>query len=201
MALADEFTSRAFGPITAIGVCGIGPCSLPVDSAGRPLHPAILYGVDTRAKREVAELAERFGAEAILRPGGSALSSQAVRLEMLWMRRSEPEVWAETVRFLMASSYFVERLTGIYVLDHHSASQCDPLYDIAAEVWITGSADEVAPGLALPPLVWSDEVAGTVTPKTSEATGMPAGSPVARARSMPGPKPSVLAYRPPGTPC
>lgn len=179
VALARELTSRASGPITAIGVSGIGPCFLPVDGAGRPLRPAILYGVDTRAKREVAELTERFGAEAILARGGSALSSQAVGPKMLWVRRNEPEVWAETRRFLMASSFLVERLTGTYVLDHHSASQCDPLYDLAAEAWIRDWADEVAPGLELPPLAWSDEVAGTVTPGAAEATGIAAGTPVA----------------------
>jgi xylulokinase len=46
-------------------------------------------------------------------------------------------------------------------------------------VWIPEWADEVAPGLELPPLAWSDEVAGTVTPNASAATGIPAGTPVA----------------------
>jgi xylulokinase len=151
---------------------------LPVDGASRPLRPAILYGVDTRAQREVLELTERFGADAILARGGSALSSQAVGPKMLWVRRNEPEVWAATRRFLMSSSFLVERLTGTYVLDHHSASQCDPLYDLAAEAWISDWADEVAPGLELPPLAWSDEVAGTVTPQAAAATGIAAGTPV-----------------------
>ena len=36
---------------------------------------------------------------------------------------------------LMASSYLVYRLTGEYVLDHHSASQCAPMYDLAGTRW------------------------------------------------------------------
>ena len=179
VALARELTGDAAGPIAAVGVSGIGPCFLPVDERGHPLRPAILYGVDTRSTREIAELTERFGADTILARGGSALSSQAVGPKMAWVRRNEPDVWAQTRRFLMASSFLVERLTGTYVLDHHSASQCDPLYDLAAEAWIPEWADEVAPGLALPPLAWSDEVAGTVTPGASEATGIPLGTPVA----------------------
>ena len=178
VALARELTSRAPRPITAVGVSGIGPCFLPVDGASRPLRPAILYGVDTRAQREVEELTERFGADAILARCGSALSSQAVGPKMLWVRRHEPEVWAETRRFLMSSSFLVERLTGNYVLDHHSASQCDPLYDLAAESWIRDWADEVAPGLELPRLAWSNEVAGTVTPRAAAATGIALGTPV-----------------------
>lgn len=176
--LARELTSRATRPLTAVGVSGIGPCFLPVDGAGTPLRPAILYGIDTRAQREVAELTERYGADVILARGGSALSSQAVGPKMLWVRRNEPEVWAKTRRFLMSSSFLVERLTGRYVLDHHSASQCDPLYDLAAEAWIRDWADELAPGLELPPLAWSDEVAGTVTPQAAAMTGIAAGTPV-----------------------
>jgi xylulokinase len=98
---------------------------------------------------------------------------------MAWLRRNEPKIWAQTRRFFMASSFLVERLTGIYVLDHHSASQCDPLYDLSSEAWIRDWADEVAPGLELPPLAWSDEVAGTVTPAAATTTGIPAGTAVA----------------------
>ena len=179
VALARELTGRAIGPVTAVGVSGLGPCFLPVDARGRPLRPAILYGIDTRAQREIDELTTKFGADAILTRGGSALSSQAVGPKMLWVRRNEPEVWAETRRFVTSSSFLVERLTGQYVLDHHSASQCDPLYDLGDEAWIPEWADEVAPGLELPRLAWSDEVAGVVTREAAEATGIEAGTPVA----------------------
>ena len=35
--------------VAAVGVSGLGPCLLPTDASGRPLRPAILYGIDTRA--------------------------------------------------------------------------------------------------------------------------------------------------------
>ena len=59
----------------------------------------------------------------------------------------------------MANSLMVCRLTGEYTLDHHSASQCDPLYDLKENRWIEEWAAEIAPGLALPKLVWPAEVA------------------------------------------
>lgn len=34
--------------ITGFPVSAIGACLLPVDEHGTPLHPAILYGIDTR---------------------------------------------------------------------------------------------------------------------------------------------------------
>lgn len=164
--------------IAGLGVSGIGPVLLPADANGRPLRPAILYGVDTRASREIAELTAEFGAEAILERGGTPLSSQAVGPKWRWLARNEPEVYERTELFLMASSYLVHQLTGEYVLDHHSASQCDPMYDLRQADWAHDWAEAVAPGLELPRLAWSTEVAGYVTAKAAAETGLPQGLPV-----------------------
>ncbi len=161
-----------------MGVSGIGPAVLPVDAAGRALRPAILYGIDTRATGEVDEQTERFGADAILARGGTLLTSQAGGPKLAWIRRHEPDVWARTRRFHMAHSLVIERLTGEYVLDHHSASQCDPLYDMRAAAWATDWAADVVPGLDLPRLAWSNEIAGRVHGEGAAATGIPEGTPV-----------------------
>jgi xylulokinase len=167
------------GRVSGVCASGIGPCLLPADAQGNPLRPAILYGVDTRASEEVEELTERYGEEQILARCGSTLSSQALGPKLLWLYRNEPAVWKKTHYMLMASSFVVQRLTGEYVLDHHSASQCDPLYDIEHGSWIEDWAREVAPGLTLPRLLWPSEIAGEVTREASEITGIPEGTPVA----------------------
>ncbi len=177
--ISAELMQEAGGEVAAVCASGIGPCLLPADAEGRPLRPAILYGIDTRATSEIEELSERYGAEAILERCGSPLTTQAVGPKLLWFRRNEPQIWEQTRYFLMANSFIVHRLTGEYVLDHHSASQCDPLYDIEKNCWIEEWASEIAPGLALPRLLWPSEVAGEVTPAAAEATGIPAGTPVA----------------------
>ncbi|KXK59620.1 sugar kinase [Micromonospora rosaria] len=163
----------------AVCVSGIGPCVLPTDERYRPLRPAILYGVDTRAVAEARDLTDRLGAEAVLHRGGSLLTSQAAGPKLSWLRRHEPEVWGRTRRFLMASSLAVARLTGEYVLDHHSASQCQPLYDLTAGRWYEPWCDLVAPGLPLPRLVWPGETVGTVDARAHAETGIPVGTPVA----------------------
>ena len=182
VAITRELTGRASelggGAIAGVTVSGIGPCLLPVDDANRPLRPAILYGIDTRATLEIEELDERYGRDRILARSGSSLSSQAVGPKLLWLQRNEPEVWARTRRFFMASSFIAYRLTGAYILDHHSASQCDPLYDIEAGAWAGDWAAAIAPGLELPELRWAAEPVGTVTPAASVLTGIPAGTPV-----------------------
>jgi xylulokinase len=179
-ALCDTILSDERRPRLA-GVCvsGIGPCVLPCDRDLQPLRPAILYGVDTRAQEEIDELNRRYGVEAILERGGSALSSQAIGPKLLWLQRREPDVWVRTAGWYMASSYVVARLTGEYVLDHHSASQCDPLYDLDAAEWADDWATELTGRVPLPRLVWPTDVVGTVTDRGSVDSGIPRGVPVA----------------------
>jgi xylulokinase len=176
-AITRELLAPGEAP-AAVGVSGIGPCALPATAAGEPLRPAILYGVDTRATAEIAGLTEELGADTVVERAGSPLTSQAVGPKLAWLRRHEPEVWRRTRRLFMASSYLVYELTGEYVLDHHSASQCTPLYDSREHTWIPEWADMIAPGLELPPLSWPGEVAGRVHDAAAEATGLPAGTPV-----------------------
>ncbi|MFI9508277.1 FGGY-family carbohydrate kinase [Nocardia sp. NPDC052566] len=164
--------------VDALAVSGIGPCLLPADASGQPLRPAILYGVDTRATVEIAELNAELGPHNILARSGSPLTSQAVGPKLRWLVRHEPQVVAKTRMFLMASSFLVHRLTGRYVLDHQSASQCVPLYDLRMRTWAADWAYHVAPGLALPELAWPTEIVGRVTTEAAAATGLPAGLPV-----------------------
>ena len=64
--------------IKGIGTSAIGPCMLPVDADGAPLMNAVLYGVDTRASREIEDLTASIGAEMIFARCGNALTSQSV---------------------------------------------------------------------------------------------------------------------------
>ncbi len=177
-AISQELTATAREPIAAVAVSGIGPCVLAVDSQDRPLRPAILYGVDTRAQTEIEELTKTLGAQTILERCGSVLTSQAVGPKLAWLRANEPDTWAATRRFLMASSFVVHRLTGSYVLDHHSASQCTPMYDPVEHCWIAEWSELIAPGLELPQLRWPAEVVGEVHTTAAAQTGIPAGTPV-----------------------
>jgi xylulokinase len=179
VSICEELLPQADEPVVAVCTSGIGASLLPADGDGNPLRPAILYGIDTRAEKEIDELNERYGEETLLERCGSVLTTQAVGPKLLWLRRNEPEVWERTEKFFMANSFIAWRLTGEYVLDHHSASQCDPLYDVHRYGWIEDWAEEIAPGLPLPRLLWPAEVAGEVTREASEATSIPAGTPVA----------------------
>lgn len=165
-------------PVAAVCVSGLGPCLLLTDGQGAPVRPAILYGIDGRATAEIAELEERLGADAVLARCGTPLTTQAVGPKALWVQRNEPETWARASRLFSASSYAAFRLSGEYVLDHHTASQAVPLYDLGASTWAEDWYAEVMATLAAPRLAWSGEVVGAVTPAASDATGLPSGTPV-----------------------
>jgi xylulokinase len=176
--LTRELLAPGDAEVRAVGVSGMGPCVLLTDAAGRPLRPAILYGIDTRSTPQIERLNERFGADEIMRRCGSALSTQAAGAKLAWVADAEPEILRAARRLFMPSSWLVYQLTDEYVLDQHSASQCTPLYDSENHDWYRPWAKEIVPELVLPPLRWSGEVAGTVTARAASATGLPPGIPV-----------------------
>src|SRR6478752_6694210 len=75
--IVEALLAKADGPIVGVCTSGIGPCQLPADADRKPLRPAILYGVDTRAYKEVAELTDRYGDDTIVQRCGNSLTSQS----------------------------------------------------------------------------------------------------------------------------
>lgn len=164
--------------ITAVGVSGMGPCVLLADERDQPVRPAILYGVDTRATDQIEQMTADLGDNEIARVGGSRLTSQAAGPKIRWIAEEEPDAYLRARRLFMPASWLVRKLTGEYVLDHQSASQTMPLYDIEANAWHTPWWEAYAAGVTPPELRWAGEVAGTVTEDASVVTAIPAGTPV-----------------------
>jgi xylulokinase len=164
--------------VAAMCVSGVGPCLVLCDDDLNPLRPAILYGVDTRATAEIRALTEEFGADAILQRAGTLLSSQAVGPKLEWVRRHEPDVFARATGWYGSNSYIAAKLTGDYAIDHHTASQCDPLYATSDFEWNVEWATRICGHLPLPRLVWPQEVVGRVHGEAAAATGVPLGTPV-----------------------
>ncbi|HET6987594.1 MAG TPA: FGGY-family carbohydrate kinase [Kribbella sp.] len=176
--LAELTSAHPDTQIAAVCVSGLGPCVVQTDDDLRPRRPAILYGVDTSATREIAEITEQLGADAILERCGKDLSSQAIGPKLAWLRRDAGDAWRPQDQWFSAHTYVAARLTGEWVLDHHTASQCDPFYDIHAQDWARDWAAAVLPGLALPRLVWPSEQVGVVQGAAAAETGLAEGTPV-----------------------
>ncbi len=164
--------------IAAVAVSAIGPCMLPVSASGEPLINGVLYGVDTRATAEIEDLNARIGEEAILERCGNALTSQSVGPKILWLKRNRPEIFEKTAKILTSTSFIVHRLTGEFVIDHYTAANFSPLYDVSKLDWTETLADDILPLDALPRLLWSTEIAGGITAEAAKATGLAEGTPV-----------------------
>ena len=164
--------------IQAVGCSGIGPCVLPLDADRRPLRPAILYGVDTRASRQCESLTEKLGPEAILRRTGAALTSQAAGPKVAWVRDREPGIYERTDLFVTCQGYLVGRLTGRWTMDHATAAYYGPCYSLADSDWDPEWSDAAGAKGRLPEVRWSTDVVGAVTAEAAAATGLAAGTPV-----------------------
>jgi len=173
--LGDRYTGADVG---GVAVSAIGACLLPVDANGHPLRAGILYGIDTRATAEISWLNDHFGEEPLFDLSGMALTSQAIGPKILWLRRHEPDVFARTAKVLSAASYLVYRLTGEFVMDRHSASYYNPLVDVRRLEWDARFAEPIIDAAQLPRLLWSNEIAGTVTTRAAAETGLTVGTPI-----------------------
>lgn len=174
--LSDGYTGRN---VAGVAVSAIGPCLLPLNAAGRPLRPGILYGVDTRASEQVKALNNAIGEAALLAHSGMIFTSQAIGPKISWLKKNEPHVWRETAHLTTASSFLVYRLTGEHVIDRHTASHFMPLIDINTLEWSPKYEHLIAPLTMLPRLGWSSDQAGEVTAAAANATGLIEGTPVA----------------------
>ncbi|MCW1920680.1 FGGY-family carbohydrate kinase [Rhodobacter sp. KR11] len=162
--------------VAAVACSAIGPCMLPLDRDGQPLMNAVLYGVDTRASAEIAQLNAQLSEPAILAHCGNALTSQAVGPKILWLRHQRPDIWEKTDRITTSTSYLTWRLTGEHVIDHYTAANFAPLYDITAQTW--NPLGDICPPHMLPRLMWAQEIAGHITPQAATETGLAPGTPV-----------------------
>jgi len=177
--LARELTEAA-GTLDIEAICcsGIGPCVLPIDRDGRPLRPAILYGVDTRAEAQIERLYARLGLSEVFARCGNGLSSQSAGPKIAWIRDNEPDVAARAERYVTCQSFLVGRLTGRWVIDHATAAYFHPLYDLAERRWRNDGVEDIATEQELPELAWAGEIAGRVTAAAAAVTGLPVGAAV-----------------------
>ena len=163
--------------ISAVSFSGMMNGALPVDAAGEPLRPAILWA-DQRATAEAQLLAEAYGAERVYLCTGSRPGAAFTAAKLMWIKRHQPEVHARTRQVLQSKDYAAFLLTGVFATDYSDASNTN-LFDLEGRAW---ASDLIrAAGLEedkLPPIHPSTAVIGRVTRQAATRTGLLAGTPV-----------------------
>ncbi len=158
--------------IKAVGVSAIGPCCLPVDKECKPLRNAILYGVDTRAVKEIEWLNKTIGEEIIFEQCANALSAQAVGPKILWIKNNEPSIYQKAHMYLTSTSFIVAKLTGNYVIDHYTASAFSPLYNYKKQAWDSKLCEGIVKIEQLPQVKWTTDIAGKINAQSAAETGL-----------------------------
>jgi xylulokinase len=146
-------------PEGPVGLSGQMHGLVVLDTEQRVLRPAILWN-DQRTAAECAEIEERVGFSRLLELTGNRALTGFTAPKLLWLRRHEPEVYAQIRHVLLPKDYVRLRLTGELAADVADASGT-LLFDVRRRVW----SEEVCAALEipldwLPPVHESTEIAG-----------------------------------------
>ena len=162
--------------VTAIGVSGQQHGFVPLDGAGEVIRPAKLW-CDTATATECDILTRKLGGlEGTIAELGNAILPGFTASKILWLKRKEPKNFARLATVLLPHDYLNFWLTGRKVMEFGDASGT-ALLDVKARAWSQKSVAAIDPSLAaaLPPLIRSDEPAGSLQATTAAELGLKAG--------------------------
>jgi glycerol kinase len=175
---AAKCAAQAGVVVAAISVTGQRSSILPVDGAGCPLRPAIIWH-DRRTAPLVSELS-KYNAMVHAKTG-LKISTVFSAIKILWIRRNEPEVFARTHKMLGIQDYVLFLLTGLFATDQSLASRTN-LLDLKSRSWDAGLADLFDVDMdMLCELLRPGSVVGGLGREIAGATGLAAGTPVVTA--------------------
>jgi xylulokinase len=124
-----------------------------------PLRPAILWN-DQRTAAECAEIEQKIGLDRLISLTGNRALTGFTAPKLLWLRRHEPDVYAQIRSILLPKDYVRLKLYGRRAIDVADASGT-LLFDVAHRRWSEEVLDALElPGEWLPPVYESPEIAG-----------------------------------------
>ena len=163
--------------IKAVGVTGMLPAVILLDKAGRALRRSIQQN-DARATTTLDAYRTKMDEATFLSLTGTGYSQQLVGPKLMWLRKHEPQVFAQAKHVLGASDTITHWLTGSLQVEHNWALESG-FVSIA-----TGAYDDRLIALAgidrglLPPIRKSHDVVGSITADAARHTDLKVGTPV-----------------------
>jgi xylulokinase len=170
----DLFACSGVSPedVAALAISSQGETFVCIDAEGNALGNAIVW-LDNRAGAECAELQAVFApSELYLHTGQREVQPTWPATKILWMRKHQPERFAQTQKFLLLEDYLIFRLTGRAVCERALLAST-LLYDIPAGRWwkdmlrIVGIGED-----RLPEIMDSAAPVGYVTTKAAKQSGL-----------------------------
>lgn len=171
--LVDDLKAAGASPdqLAAVAIDGTSGTLLALDSAGRPLRPAMMYN-DPRAAAEADEI-NRLAGPFCDKLGYRFRSSFALA-KIVWLGNHEPATFDKTARFVHQADWILGRLRGeAGVSDSSNALKTG--YDLVDECWPAWIGQ--LPGVIdrLPRVVAPGTEVGSVCTTAATETGLPKG--------------------------
>lgn len=159
------------GNIRALSLAAQVDGVIPIDAAGRPLHPAIIW-MDHRAGVQCERVRRNFEEEPIFRLTGLNLDPSHVAPKIRWLADHRPEVHERAAHFLLPGSYMGYALTGELGVDYSNASST-LLMDVKKKTWsaFMGNAFDIDLN-KMAPLGAASAILGKLRPKMAEKLGL-----------------------------
>lgn len=166
------------GRVAGVAVASVGEEIVPLDGAGRPLHPAIAW-FDLRTESQATRFAARMDSAATFRISGLPVHPIWSAFKMHWVREAAPEAYQKAQLWLPMADYLAYRLCGETAASYSLASRT-LLFDLRRRAWSPElmEAAEINPA-TLPEVHPSGSLLGHATAEAEKATGLPRGTPVA----------------------
>ncbi|WP_428379392.1 FGGY-family carbohydrate kinase [Olsenella sp. Marseille-QA0557] len=165
--------------IKCVTTSALGLCCVAVDENCVPTRPAISYGIDGRAEKQMRDLEQEWGQEFIDRVFGRPLCSSDVPPKIRWIQENDPDAYERTAKFINSSTYITAKLTGEYYIDTFlgMAGGFKPLYGEDGH-----PTEETCKGICRPDqlatIAEETDIIGHVTAEAAAATGLAEGTPV-----------------------
>lgn len=165
--------------IIAVTATCIRATTICLGKNGRPVRPAVVW-LDKRKTQNMPPMpaASRMA----FKVAGLTEAVTTIRNNMAcnWIMMNQPEIWAETDKFILLSAYFNLRLSGVLADSTANTVGVVP-YDSKTGTWMPKSDIRrclyLLEDTKLIKLVQPGTNLGGITPEAAELTGIPAGVP------------------------
>ncbi|MCI9124998.1 MAG: xylulokinase [Eubacterium sp.] len=143
-----------------------------LDAQDQVIRPAILWN-DGRTTEETAYLNETVGRDKISRYTANIAFAGFTAPKILWMKKNEPELFAQIHKIMLPKDYIAYKLTGVHCTDVSDASGM-LLMDVEHKCWskemieICGIRED-----QLAHIYESYEKVGTLLPEIADQLGLP----------------------------
>ncbi len=164
--------------IRSIGLTGQMHGLTLLDAAGNVLRPAILWN-DQRTAAQTQTMLRTVGSAAQVRKLlTNRPSTSYAAPKLLWVRDTEPDLYARIATVLMPKDFIRYKLSGEKMTEVSDATGV-ALFDVKKRIWSKQLLDmfEIDPAM-MPPVTESHEVSAHVSAQAAVETGLAAGTPI-----------------------